>query len=632
MKILSIPYFLPLLFIAVLMGILGFTALKRKKVEGAVEFAVMVFAVMVWAILSMVILLNISDTATCFFIKLKYNVIILVPLTWIYFIFRYTGLKNKLKPYIIVLILIIPLMSCLLIWHNSTLVFIWKIFEFRRENGLLYVHYEFGVLLWVLFIYSYLLLVCGVVLLIKRIVKLPSKLRISNILLLVSMMLPWISHTVHIFFFSTNYAVPDHALFSFAITAFLVIIGLLNHWFLDIAPAAREAVFNNIRDLVFILDENNYIIDFNPAAKVFLKNKKLLVGGCDAAEALPFLENIADLFDAEKCIFRAIELEMNNEKRYFDIRISPITDKDYDFKGSMIFLYDITERKLAEFRETDERDKRIEQRQMLIQQSKLASMGEMMGAIAHQWRQPLNALGLLIQDIEDAHKFGELDDSYIKETVEKGMAQVNFLSDTIDDFRNFFKISKQKIVFDVKSTINEILSIISAQFKTHNILVNVEYHIKGKSGMLFGHRVADNVAQISDEREFTISVFGFPNEFKQVILNIVNNSRDAILSRMDENEIQEEKYFIHFDISQQNGMTIIAISDNGGGIPEDIIRRIFEPYYSTKDEGKGTGIGLYMSKVIIEKNMGGCLYCENTEIGAKFVIELNSATHRDSKD
>lgn len=235
--------------------------------------------------------------------------------------------------------------------------------------------------------------------------------------------------------------------------------------------------------------------------------------------------------------------------------------------------------------------------QMLIQQSKLAAMGEMIGAIAHQWRQPLNAVGLLIQDIEDAYTFGQLDKKYLEEIIKSAMSRIDFMSRTIDDFRSFFKPSKEKVAFEIAPLISETLFIMEGQLYNHNI--EIRKHFQTNSA---------------------IFVEGYPNEFKQAILNILSNADDAILEMVEQNS--NTKFWIDISNDIDENSVNIRISNNGGEIPEQHISRIFEPYFTTKEKGKGTGIGLYMTKVIIENNMGGSVDIQNIPGGIRCTISL----------
>ena len=164
---------------------------------------------------------------------------------------------------------------------------------------------------------------------------------------------------------------------------------------------------------------------------------------------------------------------------------------------------------------------------------------------------------------------------------------IKFMSKTIEDFRNFFTPSKEKKEFDIKTSIQKVVDIQQAQLKNHNI----ELEIIGDS--------------------FTVN--GYESEFKQVILNIINNAKDAII----DDKIKDGKITIELNKQTKS----IKIKDNANGIPKEIRDRIFEPYFTTKEEGKGTGIGLYMSKIIIEKNLGGTLELLDSDKGAVFEIK-----------
>ncbi|MBF0473244.1 MAG: HAMP domain-containing protein [Nitrospirae bacterium] len=268
-----------------------------------------------------------------------------------------------------------------------------------------------------------------------------------------------------------------------------------------------------------------------------------------------------------------------------------------------------------ERRVEEETNHRMLQQQLLIQQSKLAAMGEMIGAIAHQWRQPLNAIGLIIQDLKSAYDFGELDKNYITQTVNDTMIQVIHMSNTINDFRNFFKPSKEKVMFKLNSTVIEVINLIYDQLIKANIKIAIEYKYD-----------VTNISNSAKYPELTtcepeIEVFGYPNEFKQVILNLIGNARDAINKKSQDSAAKGYKGEILIAFYKTNDMAKLEIHDSGGGIPFEIIDKIFEQYFSTKGE-EGTGIGLYMSKTIIEQNMNGKIYASNDANGAVFVIEL----------
>jgi len=228
---------------------------------------------------------------------------------------------------------------------------------------------------------------------------------------------------------------------------------------------------------------------------------------------------------------------------------------------------------------------------ILINKSKLASMGEMIGNIAHQWRQPLTHLSYIIMNLKAAYENDKLDKKYLEKKTDEANKQIEFMSHTIDDFRNFFKISKQKEEFSLIECINESINLLNESFKSLDIKLNFNY-----------------------TENFRIRTY--KGEFAQVIFNLLNNAKDEFIKQ----EIKDAKIIINIIKKEEN--ILIEIIDNAGGISEKIIKKIFEPYFTTKE--KGLGIGLYMSKVIIEKNIGGKLEVKNTMNGAKFIILLSN--------
>ncbi len=256
---------------------------------------------------------------------------------------------------------------------------------------------------------------------------------------------------------------------------------------------------------------------------------------------------------------------------------------------------------------------RMKNELIMIQQSKLAAMGEMLGAIAHQWRQPLNVVGLIVQGMEDAYAQGKLDGAYLEQTVQKTMAQILRLSKTIDDFRNFYKPDKEKTTFDAMRAVGDVLSLLTAQLAADHIAYRLTCATPG--------RTFERERDIIPCPETAIE--GYRNEFEHAVLNLVNNGRDAILEkRTRAGKDAFEQGHLSFDFAHAERTVVITVRDTGGGIPPAALERIFDPYFTTKDPAKGTGLGLYMAKVIIEDHMGGKLTAANGEAGAVFTIAL----------
>ena len=272
---------------------------------------------------------------------------------------------------------------------------------------------------------------------------------------------------------------------------------------------------------------------------------------------------------------------LSNEMKQIVLNKAVYKNIDGTVGGIVCIMDDITER--------------VQQKQFLIQQSKLAEMGDMIAAIAHQWNEPLVELSALVQDIQTSYLLNELKDNDVKDFVNDSMVQIKYMSKTLSDFRNFLKPSTKKKLFSITKSLSEINEIIGKQVFYSNIEMNFNY---------------------KNENE-ELLIYGYENEFKQVLLNLINNAKNKII----EKDIDfRKKAKIDINIKRTSNFNIIEIIDDGGKIDDKIINSIFEPYFTTKEEG--TGIGLYMAKVIIEDKMRGTITAKNDENNVIFTIKL----------
>jgi PAS domain S-box-containing protein len=278
----------------------------------------------------------------------------------------------------------------------------------------------------------------------------------------------------------------------------------------------------------------------------------------------------------------------------------PLNSSEHEFIGCIGYCFDISERKQAEQELTElnanlsrlvsrEVSNGIQKERMLIQQARHAAMGEMIGNIAHQWRQPLSMLGLVIQNIEMDFEEGELDSKAMEQYVTKAMSAIQKMSTTIDDFRNFFQPNLHKTSFGIMMAVRDALNLVEASLNTHEI----EIVLKSAGD---------------------VEIWGHQNEFTQVLLNLLGNAKDALLER----NVRPGK--IEIEVMGKESGACIVVRDNAGGIPMEIAERVFDPYFTTKE--KGTGIGLYMTKTIVERHMGGSIQFHNADEGAEFLIVL----------
>lgn len=271
----------------------------------------------------------------------------------------------------------------------------------------------------------------------------------------------------------------------------------------------------------------------------------------------------------------------SNEMKHIILNKAVYKNIDGTVGGIVCIMDDITER--------------IQQKQFLIQQSKLAEMGDMIAAIAHQWNEPLVELSALVQDIQTSYLLNELKEVNVKDFVNDSMVQIKYMSKTLSDFRNFLKPSTKKKLFSISKALNEINEIIGKQIFYSNIKMSFNY---------------------KNENE-ELLIYGYENEFKQVLLNLINNAKNKIVENFKDSQ---EHAKIDINIERCQNYNTIEIIDNGGKIDEKIINSIFEPYFTTKESG--TGLGLYMAKVIVEDKMRGSIKVRNEGENVVFTIKL----------
>ncbi len=236
---------------------------------------------------------------------------------------------------------------------------------------------------------------------------------------------------------------------------------------------------------------------------------------------------------------------------------------------------------------------------ILIQQNRQAALGETIDHIAHQWKQPLNALSLITGSLQEDATAGYLTDESLFEATERILGLVDHMAQTIKVFRDFYRPVKERTIFSLNDAIDKALLFTEAALRFET----VDVHVRVDSGLL---------------------VTGYQNEFSQVLMNILNNATEAFKER------KTKEPTVLIEAFGENGKAVVSITDNAGGIPEALVGRIFDIYFTTRECKGGSGIGLYLSKTIIEKNMGGTLRVENTEYGARFRIELDLVEYPDA--
>jgi len=249
------------------------------------------------------------------------------------------------------------------------------------------------------------------------------------------------------------------------------------------------------------------------------------------------------------------------------------------------FNYNLEKKVQEEIGKNKEKDR------LMVQQSRYAQMGELLSMIAHQWRQPLNAISMAAIEISLSDSGDENELKLKREMTKFIEKQTQYMSEIINDFMNYFKPEKDRVLFGFKDVFDDILMLIGPQLKSRGMKIEFLY----------------------DE---SVVFLGFKKELEQIIINVVSNSRDAYIDQKITNGI------ITIQVEDHPDHVRLSIADQAGGIDPDIIDRIFDPYFTTKEKGTGTGIGLYMSKEIIERSFNGAINVENIENGTRFCISL----------
>jgi C4-dicarboxylate-specific signal transduction histidine kinase len=283
--------------------------------------------------------------------------------------------------------------------------------------------------------------------------------------------------------------------------------------------------------------------------------------------------------------------EINNEKQIIEKNAKTLQDKNLLLKKQAKIIKEQNKK----LKKQIELEKQLNQKkeELWLEQSKMASMGSMIGNIAHQWRQPLSVISTLASSIELKSEFGMLDKEETKNISLRIVDQTKYLSKTIDTFRDFLKEDKELKEVVLQDRIKKALAIVDTALSNHHI---------------------ELISNLDDSNPIKINLI--LGELAQVIINIVNNAKDALV----ENKI--ENPWLRVNLTQKDEIAIITIEDNAGGVPKDILPKIFDPYFTTKEHSKGTGLGLHMGQKIVQDSLKGKIYATNTKDGAIFTLEL----------
>jgi len=604
------PYILLPLASALLNAGLAAFAWRRRRLAAARGLFWVMAAMSGWSLSYALNTAALDLSLKVFFLKSAIACVCLLLPSLLAFALETAGLGSLVTPRRLFLVSLLPAVSVFGIWSSELHTLHAHGYVTFREGPLLLLGYREGPLFVLHSAYARLITLASIAVFASGLWRLPKSERFRFVVLLLATCVPFVVNVLSrrpgsSFNYSTS---------TLFFSGICYALAVFRYRLLDLMPLARTALFDQIGEPVLVFNDHRELVDCNDAARLLapegaessleslqrnlLARFPLLKFAPDRAES--FEHNLSDALDP---------------RRFW--RVASWALSAGAIKGRLVLLHDVSDLKRTELsltesqrhlwelnatlkeRVEEETRRRVAQERLLANQARLAAMGEMIGVIAHQWRQPLATLGMMVQRLHAVGIRQGVTAEGLDEFKANAMRQVYYMSDTIEEFRDFYRPEKERVFFSPHDCIADSVKLFDPQFATCAIKVETS---AGEGALR--------------------SVSGFPNEFKQVVLNLLSNARDAILARRKLTggpEVGEIR--VRLWLNGEKSLAI-EVSDNGCGIPEEIAERIFDPYFTTKEESGGTGIGLYMSRMIVNDSLGGRLSLLHGREGAAFHIEL----------
>lgn len=545
------------------------------------------------------------------FFKLGTSFVCFIPPAVVALAIESVGRRDWLTRRRIAWLCIVPLLSVILVWTNDSHYLFRRDMSLNQSGQLLLLGFENGPWFHIHLLYVLLANITAIVMFGRALRRSPKGLRFRFALLIAATVIPIVVELGGVTPVQ-GFALTTSSLF---VSGSLYALAIFRHNLLDIVPLAKAALFDQIADPVLVYDTGGALVDCNDSARRLAGNG----ANCGLPEVQ---QSVLQRFSGIERLWSQVALDppyvywtdSGNPNQHWRITFSSLQTGSV-CRGRLVQLHDISDLKKAERgllesqrhlqelngtlqeRVEEETARRLEGERIMANHARLVAMGEMLAAVAHQWRQPLSTVSMVVQNIRSVWGAGRLDRAYLDGAAETALKQIHQMSETIETFRTFFRPDKQKEPLDVLAQIREAISIM------RHHLGRTQIHL-----------------HLPDPELALPAVLGFPNEFTQVMVNLLSNSRDAISERhrLDPGSGAE----IALAVRGLDDAVEIRVRDNGCGIAPECQNRIFEPYYSTKQDKEGTGIGLYMSRMIIEDSMGGKLSFTSRPGETEFIIVL----------
>lgn len=593
------PYMLPLIVSAVVAIALAIIAWQRRSTPGAMPLSIMMSAATLWLLAYTLELGSVNLTAKVFWSNTTFVGIVIVPASWLAFALQYTGRGRWLTHRHMALLTIVPIITVLLAWTNGAHGLFRNSIALNTSHSPSTLTINYGLAFWLHATYSYLLLLLGTLLLLQAYIRSPRLYRGQTGTMLIGAVVPWIANALHIFGLNP---IPDLDLtpFAFTLTGVAMAWGLFRFRLLDIVPVARNAIVEGMSDGVIVLDAQNRIVDFNPAAERIFDRAASEIIGEPGLQILthpsgrPLYSQstgLARILAEQPLNATEIQTELvhsqGNAQRYFDVRTSPLTHHNGAMAGRLVVLRDITELKQAEEAMALARDQALEA-------SRLKT--ELLANVSHDLRTPLNAI-LGYADLLQNEAYGPLLNKQRQKT-ERIVANTKHLSSLVNDLLDQAQLEAGKLKlkrtsFSPANLAQYILSIMSAEAQAKGLTLTVE--------------IADNLPD---------TLPGDRQRIRQVLLNLVSNA----IKFTKQGAVQVLMY------RSNETHWILQISDTGCGIPPEAQNYIFDPFRqvdgSPTREHDGVGLGLSLTKQLITLMNGEIALKSQVGQGSTFAVTL----------
>lgn len=570
-------------------SIMAFLFWKRRSAIGAIPMSLLMIGTAEWALTDLISVLSNNFEAKVLWDNLNFISIVSVPVLWLIFSIQYTRQERFLKKKYYFLMAIIPALTLIMLFTQSLRPFF--VFNTRMQplpdSSGSYIVYDFGIWFWVHTIYSYALIISGIIILIRRLLKFHRVYQKQALAMISAVIIPLIGECLYILGLGP-FKYLDMTSYTFSITGLLLFIGMFRYKILDLIPIARDAVIDSMDDLLMVIDTKNRIIDINNSAKNIFSKKYGNLIGRPISEILGNSLSLSDEASVSSRINEEIILEIDNNKIYYNMETAPLLSKRNKIVGRFVVLDNITELK--------ETMKELENSKILAESANRAK-SEFLAKMSHEIRTPISGIIGMAELLESASLT-----SQEKENLDALQYSAESLLHIINEILDFSKIEAGKM--EVESTsfnLRDLIFNISKVFSSGNKPDHVDfiYNIDDK--------VPENIA-------------GDYAKLRQIIFNLLSNAfkfteKGKVRMTVDNIKSFDDKVLLRF-----------SVSDTGIGISPDKIKDLFQSFHqldsSTTRKYGGTGLGLSIVKNLVEL-MGGSIRVESQEgKGSRFIFEI----------